>query len=160
MRPLVIGALCGVTISCATGDSDTPGARADVSASLQRYAAHAREVRAESLAAYYTDGATLFEPGIPPISTRDSIRAFMASFPGVRVDSATVETDTIDVLGSSAYVWGRYFERLAFPGQPVSEQQGRFVMQWQRQADGRWLIERYFRVPVTTALVGAEATPR
>jgi len=57
-----------------------------------------------------------------PIRTRDSIRAFVASFPGVRVDIATATPDTIEVYGGTAFLWGSYFERLAFPGQPVSEQ--------------------------------------
>lgn len=39
----------------------------------------------------------------------------------------------------------------SFPGQPVSEQHGRFVMEWVRQADGRWLIQRYYRVPLPAA---------
>ncbi|MGH7426917.1 MAG: hypothetical protein ACREJ4_00875 [Candidatus Methylomirabilaceae bacterium] len=90
------------------------------------------------------------EPGIAPIHTRDSIRAFMASFPGVQVDSATATPDTIEVWDGSALVWGSYFERLRFPGQPQSEQHGKFVIQWVRQADGTWLIQRYLRVPVLT----------
>ena len=40
------------------------------------------------------------------------------------------------------------YEHLAFPGQPESEQHGRLVMQWVRQPDGSWQIERYFRVPL------------
>ncbi len=83
-----------------------------------------------------------------PITSPDSIRAFVASFPGVQVESASAVPDTIELHGNTGYLWGRYFERLVFPGQPRSEQHGRFVMQWERQPDGRWLIQRYFRVPV------------
>ncbi|MGH7645888.1 MAG: hypothetical protein ACREMR_09915 [Gemmatimonadales bacterium] len=72
----------------------------------------------------------------------------MASFPGVRVEVATATPDTIEVYGRTAFLWGRYFERLAFPGQPVSEQHGRFVTQWVRPPDGTWLIQRCFRVPI------------
>lgn len=46
-----------------------------------------------------------------------------------------------------ALLRGSYFERLTFPGQPVSEQNGRFAAQWVRQGDGRWLIQRLLRVP-------------
>ncbi len=108
---------------------------------------HARAVNADSVASFFTPTGTLFEPGIFPIVTRDSIRTFMASFPGVRVDSATAVPDTIEVYDDTAYLWGSYFEKLAFPGQPVSEQYGRFVIQWLRQPDGEWLIHRYYRVP-------------
>jgi hypothetical protein len=48
-------------------------------------------------------------------------------------------------------MWGSYFERLAFPGQPVSEQHGRFVIEWVRPPAGGWLIQRYYRIPLPTA---------
>lgn len=85
---------------------------------------------------------------VHPIQTRDSIRAFIASFPGVRVEIATATPDTIEVHGGTAFLWGSYFERLGFAGQPVSEQHGKFVTQWVRQLDGTWLIQRFFRAPL------------
>ena len=115
---------------------------------MERYHVAARAVDPDSLAAFYTATGTLFEPGIEPVHGRDSIRAFVASFPGVRVEVATATPDTIEVFGTTALLWGSYFERLAFPGQPISEQHGKFVAEWIRQPDGRWLIERFFRVPV------------
>jgi len=115
---------------------------------MERYQTAARTVNPDSIAAFYTTKATLFEPGIKPIQTRDSIRAFIASFPGVRVEIATATPDTIEIFGNTAFLWGSYFERLAFPGQPVSEQHGKFVTEWVRQEDGRWLIDRFFRVPI------------
>jgi hypothetical protein len=47
-------------------------------------------------------------------------------------------------------LWGAYFERLDFPGQPTSEQAGKFVAQWVREAKGVWLIERMYRIPLPT----------
>lgn len=119
---------------------------------MQRYQAAARTVNPDSIAAFYTATAILFEPGINPVHTRDSIRAFIASFPGVRVEVATATPDTIEVWDGTALLWGSYFERLAFPEQPVSEQHGKFVTQWVRQPDGRWLIHRFFRVPTPSPL--------
>ncbi len=108
----------------------------------------ARSVNPDSMAAFFAPGAVLFEPGINPVETRDSIRVFFGSFPGVKVEIATASADTIQVFGNTAYLWGSYFERLAFPGQPLSEQHGRFVIEWRRVPDGSWLIQRYFRVPL------------
>jgi len=119
-----------------------------VARAMQRYQVAARTVNPDSIAAFYTPTAVLFEPGIHPIRTRDSIRAFIASFPGVRVDVATATPDTIEVFGGTAFLWGSYFERLAFPGQPLSEQHGEFVTQWVRQPDGTWLIQRFYRIPL------------
>lgn len=128
--------------------SDAAATREEIAAAMQRYQVAARTVNPDSIAAFYAPTAILFEPGIHPVHTRDSIRAFIASFPGVRVDSATATPDTIEVFGGTALLWGTYFERLAFPGQPVSEQHGKFVTEWVRQADGTWLIQRLFRVPI------------
>ena len=147
----ILCAILVLTLGCpAPRGSDVAGARADVAAALERYQVAARAVQADSIAAFFTAPGVLFEPGIHPIRTRDSIRAFIASFPGVRVDVATATPDTIEVFDGTAFVWGSYFERLAFPGQPLSEQHGKFVMEWVRQPDGTWLIARYFRVPVPT----------
>lgn len=156
------GLMAGV-ISC-TAAPNQPAAdgtsRAAVEAAMQRYQVAARTVNADSVSAFYTATATLFEPGIPPIVSRDSIRAFMASFPGVRVEVATASPDTIEIHGNTALYWGTYFEKLDFPGQPVSEQHGKFVAEWVRQGDGSWLIERMYRIPMPAAPpTGVPATP-
>jgi len=130
---------------------DVSAEREAIAGTMERYMVHARQVNADSVASFFTPNGTLFEPGIFPIQSRDSIRAFMASFPGVRVEVATATPDTIEVFGDAALLWGSYFERLAFPGQPLSEQHGKFVIEWRRQPDGAWLIHRYYRVPLPAA---------
>ncbi len=146
----------GAALACAPA-ADIPSAdaaataRQEVRLALAAYMVAARAVNPDSIAAFFTPAGVLFEPGIRPIQGPDSIRAFIRRFPGVRVDSATAVPDTIEIFGTTAFVWGSYFERLAFPGQPVSEQDGRFVMEWIRQGDGRWLINRYYRVPLPSA---------
>lgn len=143
--PLLLGCATPMPSTEATSEA---AARVAIRATLDSYTAAARRVDAPAVARHYTTAATLFEPGIFPVHTRDSILAFMASFPGVRVDSAVATADTIDVYGGTAILWGTYFERLSFPGQPTSEQAGKFVMEWHRQPDSSWLIHRYFRVPL------------
>jgi len=128
--------------------AEAAAARVEVAAALQRYQQAARTVDPTAMAAFFTPTAVLFEPGIRPIVTRDSIRAFIASFPGVKVHTATATPDTIDVFGDRAYLWGSYFEHLSFPGQPTSEQHGKFVTEWARQPDGSWLIARFYRIPL------------
>lgn len=148
--PLLAAALL---LSCAAPSADpaagAAAARADIARAMERYQVAARSVHPDSIAAFYAPDATLFEPGIKPVVTRDSIRAFIASFPGVRVEVATATPDTIEVFGNTAYLWGSYFERLAFPGQPLSEQHGKFVIEWVRTNGGPWLIQRFFRIPIS-----------
>jgi uncharacterized protein (TIGR02246 family) len=143
-------ALAGLALlaSCTLTSREPASARTEVADAMQRYQAAARTVQPDSIAAYFAPNGVLFEPGIHPIRTRDSIRAFVASFPGVQVHTATATPDTIEVHDGTAFLWGSYFEKLSFPGQPTSEQHGKFVAQWVRQDDGRWLIQRMYRVPL------------
>ena len=155
MKAMSVGTVLVLLLACAepSGKADPAAGstvRQEVAATMERYMVAARAVDAEAIASFYTATGVLFEPGINPIRSRDSIKAFVASFPGVRVDSAIATPDTIEVFDGTALYWGSYFERLAFPGQPVSEQHGKFVIEWVRQQDGAWLIERYFRVPLPT----------
>ena len=129
-------------------ERDATRARSEITSRLRKYTAAARAVDADASSSFFTDSGTLFEPGIPPIVTREAIADFVRSFPGVQVDSAMARADTVEVHGSSAIVWGTYFERLRFPGQPESAQHGRFVMQWLREQDGEWRINRYYRIPL------------
>ena len=66
----------------------------------------ARAVDPDAIAASFAPTATLFEPGTLPVETRAAIRAFMASFPGVRVEVATATPETIEVFGDVALLWG------------------------------------------------------
>src|SRR5262245_16279542 len=93
-------------------------AQREVAAAIDRYMRAARAVHPDSIAASFAPAGVLFEPGIPPIQSPDSIRAFVAAFAGAVVESASVNLEPIEVYDSTAYAWGSYFERLSFPGQP------------------------------------------
>ncbi|MEO8636165.1 MAG: DUF4440 domain-containing protein [Gemmatimonadales bacterium] len=135
-------------------DVAASGARDSVLATMARYMVAARSVDAAGMAAFFDSDGVLFEPGILPVHSPDSILAFLSSFPGVRVDSATAVADTVEVFGQTAFLWGSYFERLAFPGQPLSEQEGHFVIEWVTGPHGEWLIRRYYRIPLPGTKLG------
>src|SRR5574341_1097196 len=91
-RVLPSVAITVVASTCSRGPPQAATSeRGAIEQAMQRYMVHARAVNADSVAALYTPNGTIFEPGIFPIQTRDSIRAFMASFPGVRVEVATAD---------------------------------------------------------------------
>jgi uncharacterized protein (TIGR02246 family) len=153
-----VGVIFAAAACAACGPAGDPAAdHATVVAAHDAYQAAAVRVDGAAIAAYFAPDGVLFEPGINPIRGPDAIRAFVASFPGVRVDSAAYRVDTLEIFGATALVWGTYYERLHFQGQPVSAQDGHYVMQWRRQPDGRWLIARYYRVPLPAARSDAPA---
>lgn len=131
-----------------------------IEARMQEYVATMRSMDVEQMAAFYSPTAELFEPGIPPIVSRDSILAFMRFFVGAKVNSATMEPNAIELFDSTAFYWGRYHENLDFPGQPTSDQEGRFVAEWKLQRDGTWLIERMYRIPLSTTVPPEAADPQ
>ncbi|MFZ1685933.1 MAG: nuclear transport factor 2 family protein [Flavobacteriales bacterium] len=155
MRPIVLTlvlsfAACGP----APHQPDVPPTRdpAVIEARMQEYVATTRTMDVEKMAAFYSPAAELFEPGIPPIVSHDSILAFMRFFVGAKVNSATVDRNAIELFDSTAFYWGTYHENLDFPGQPTSDQQGKFVAEWKLQSDGTWLIERLYRIPLPPSL--------
>jgi uncharacterized protein (TIGR02246 family) len=152
-----LGLLLPVCLASCAGKLPGPdpasvaAAQAQIADTMERYQRAARTTNPDLIAAFYTPTGVLLEPGISPVHGREAIRAFIASFPGVRVDVATATPDEIEVWDGRALLWGSYFERLAFPGQPESEQHGKFVIRWARQPDGAWLIQRFYRIPIATS---------
>ena len=146
----VMGALAvsGWGAGCHRPPPNDTSARVEVKDAMARYQDAARRVDPAAIAAFYAADGVLLEPGIFPIQGPDSIGAFIRSFPGVKVDVATAAIDTIEIFGGSAFLWGSYFERLTFPGQPTSAQHGKFVVEWIRQPTGVWLIRRFYRIPL------------
>ncbi len=140
-----------VLVGCAAGPARTEAevfARHAVLQRLDDYMVASRAVDADAIAAFYSTTGTLFEPGIEPIVSADAIRSFIRSFPGAMVEVANVTPDEVEVFGATVVIWGSYHERLSFPGQPVSEQDGKFVMEWKKDPYGVWLVERLLRVPL------------
>lgn len=117
---------------------------------MERYQADARASAFSSMADHFAADGMLLEPGIEPVRTREAIRAFLTSFPGARVERADATPESIEVFGDTAYLWGEYSEELSFPGQPVSEQRGKFVAEWIRRPREPWLMHRLMRIPVAT----------
>ena len=93
-----------------------------------------------------------------PVRSRDSVRAFLAAFAGVRVDSVGIRIDTIEVFGDRAFVWGAYFERVVPMGQPPMDERGRFVAEWTKQG-GKWLIVKFLPQPVPAPPPSPSAKP-
>jgi Tol biopolymer transport system component/ketosteroid isomerase-like protein len=125
--------------------SDDP--RFEVEAALQEYARLTRAMDADRLAAAYeTDGA-LINPGMDPVVGREAIRKFLGSFTGVRVVANSMSSSATERFGDAAFIWGDYAESVVIGDQPGKDFRGRFVAEWRRQPDGRWLLRRLLTQP-------------
>ncbi len=125
--------------------SDDPRFRLE--AAVQEYARLTRAMDADRLAAAYeTDGA-LINPGMEALAGRDAIRKFLASFTDVKVTAASMTTTATELFGDTALVWGDYAETVVMGDKPQAEYRGRFVSEWGRGPNGRWLVRRMLTQP-------------
>lgn len=142
---LLAAALAALTVAPRADAADP--AREAIEKASQSYAAGLKAMDTAALVALYSDDGELRNPGMETLKGRDAIRKFLDSLKGARVESSTMSTDAIDVAGDVAIQWGTYSQRVAPPGQPLGEFRGRYVAQWARQADGRWLLKRMLAQP-------------
>ncbi len=121
---------------------------AAVKAALQEYVVELKAMDASALASTFTSDGELLEPNMKALQGRPAIQAFLGSFTGVRVESATMEAESTRVWGSDALQWGTYAQRVVVGDKPPAAYAGRFVAQWSRQPSGKWLIRRLMMQPV------------
>lgn len=145
-RRSVLALLMGSLAGSAFAHGSASGAE-EIEAAMQEYARLQRAADAPGLAACYTPDGELLEPGMDALKGPAAIRKFLESFGEVRIESASMATEHIDVWAGGALQWGSYAQRVALPGKPVAEFRGRFVAQWSEQSGGRWLLRRLLTQP-------------
>src|SRR5262245_20855406 len=119
----------------------------DIEAATQRYARLQQAKDAAGLAAFYTADGELLEPGLEALKGPAAIREFLESFTDVKIESAAMTSEHVDVWTDDALQWGSYTQRAVLPGKPAASFSGRFVAQWRRQPGGKWLIRRLLLQP-------------
>jgi len=127
-----------------------PGAdaRREVEAAMQQYTVLLRTGPAEATAGLFTADGELLEPGLAAIHGREAIRAFLAPvFAAVNVESASTESEAVEVYGDAAYQWGTYRQRVAEKGKAANDYHGRYVASWRRETDGRWRLAKMLVQP-------------
>ncbi len=125
-----------------------PAAAKDVEAALQNYARLQKAVDAAGLAASYTADGELLGPGMDALKGPAAIKKFLASFADVKMQAMSMTSEHTDVWGNDALQWGTYAQTVVLPDKKEPQEfHGRFVVQWAKQPDGRWLIKRLLTQP-------------
>ena len=117
-------------------------APARIEAALEAYSAGLRAMDADRAAAWFTADGELQHPGRDPIKGPDAIRAFLKSFEGVTVEENELKSVTLQIVGLGALQTGTFRQRVRLASGKVVETKGTFEAEWERQADGSWLIAR------------------
>ena len=147
------GLLAAQAATTPTTPTAGPAAREvhEVEAAMQQYTTLLRTGPAEATAALFTAEGELLEPGLAALHGREAIRTFLAPlFAAVVVESATSESDAVEVYGNTAYQWGTYRQRVAEKsekGKAAKDYHGRYVASWRREADGHWRLAKMLVQP-------------
>ena len=130
---------------------DDATARREIEAAMQQYTKLLRTGPPEAVAAMYTADGELLEPGMAPLKGPEAILAFLKPLVAAfEVQSASMDSEVIEVFGSAAYQWGTYSQRAGEKGKPAADYHGRFVTSWRRDAEGHWRIARLMVQPFPT----------
>ena len=98
----------------------------------------------DSVLAVYAQDAVLMFPDAPDVRGHSAIREMLSGlFGSTRVESLDVRPDAIEVYGSTALEWGTYREVYVPQGQRAISEDGRYLIEWQRQPGGSWAIRRF-----------------
>jgi uncharacterized protein (TIGR02246 family) len=145
---LLACSLVTTDVRSATSPPEEHPARQAIEGAMQHYTELLRTGPPEALAATFTAEGELLEPGMAAVHGRDAIRSFLAPlFSAVTVESASTESETVEVFGTAAYQWGTYRQRVAEHGKPAADYHGRYVAAWRREADGHWRLARMLVQP-------------
>lgn len=139
-------ALCTLLLTSAAGGQASPAGKGDAQdiEAIGRVAAQFSQLYmkgdARGMAAIYTEDGVIFPGGRPMIKGRAAIQTYWTLAPGVTVVEHKTTADSIIVVGNTAYDWGTFVARNAREGQAGNPGYGKYVIVWQRQRDGRWLM--------------------
>ena len=97
---------------------------------------------AAALAALYTGDAQVMPSNSAPIVGPAEIQAFWASVMQSGVKSARLETLDVEAGADLAVETGRYQLVIQPPGAAPVTDEGKYLVAWRRQGDGRWKMQR------------------
>ncbi len=95
---------------------------------------------AASVAALYTDNASVLPPNSKMVQGRQSIQEFWND--GIQMGLKDLTLTAVDVGGSgdTAYEIGKYTLKIQPEGQESIADSGKSVVVWKQQADGMWKL--------------------
>ena len=161
MLPLRARAVCtslaALLLACAPAEkaaTDSAGAAAPATTDVATVRAVIEEANAKwagamvaadvpTIVANYADDGVMMQPGMPAVSGRaaveEAIKGMLAS---MKVDSASFTTNDVKVGGDMAIETGSFRMTMTPKGGKPTNDVGKYVTVWQKQADGSWKVIR------------------
>jgi len=139
---LIALAVGACTTTTTPRESDTAAVRQAIDSSNARFAEHLKAGQMEQVASHYTENGVAMPPNMPAASGRAAIQQmFSGMMQGATMTDFRLTTTDLRVSGDMARERGRYNLTMNVPGHGTVADSGKFVVVWQRQAGGSWLME-------------------
>lgn len=126
-------------------------ARTSVRKALDGYRQAAVRGDANGMAAQTTADVTFIEVGQPDIRGRAALESYIGNlFKTMKVTEMTLVTDELTVQDSVASELGHFSETLQESGKAPVHNVGVYLLNWKREADGAWRMQRVMTHPKPT----------
>lgn len=132
-------------VSCAAEKKeavDTEAVRQAIEAQNAKFAAAFNSQDAAGVAAIYTVDATSLPPYRNMIQGRPLIEESNKYEFGLGLKNLRLGTVSLDVHGDIAHEVGEYIITIQPEGKEETEDSGKYMAIWKKQADGNWLIDK------------------
>ena len=135
-------ALVGAVSACAPAAPDTAADETAIRSVTQALASALLAGDSVGAAAAFAPGAVMFPPNEPAISGHSAIRAWSHRLlSAMTVTAGSVSVDAVHVGGDWAVSYGNWGMTVSMGGTTASDTT-RYMLLWQRQPAGEWLIAR------------------
>lgn len=122
--------------------------RSAVRKALDAYSHAAMGGDTKGMLAETTDDVLFIEIGEPEIRGRAALESYVANlFKTVKVSQMTLVTDELTIKDSVASELGHYSETLEQTGKPPVHDAGLYLLNWKRESDGAWRMQRVMTHP-------------
>ncbi|HET7040172.1 MAG TPA: nuclear transport factor 2 family protein [Gemmatimonadales bacterium] len=141
-RHLLLLALVGAVFGCAPRTPDTTADETAIRSTTQALVSAMLAGDSVAAAATFAPSAVMFPPNEPAVSGQAAIRAWSHRLLStVPVKAGSVSVDAVHVGGDWAVSYGNWSMTVSMGGTTATDTT-RYMLLWQRQPSGDWLIAR------------------
>lgn len=134
---------CFILLCCAPPpkeEMDVEKVRMAIEEGCLKFGEAVRQGDATALAALYTDDATLLPPDSEMIKGGQGIEEFWNGLMQMGMNNAVLTTEDVFGSGDLAYEIGKAIITIQPEGQEPMEQEVKYVVVWNKTADGSWKL--------------------
>jgi uncharacterized protein (TIGR02246 family) len=118
-------------------------ARRQIEQSRKRYIEAMKQGDSSQLASHFKDGGVLLPEQGPAVRGRRAIEQWFQSWlPSAKVTEFEVVSEDFDVVQNVAFEVGRHRMVIQFGEAEPFEDEGKFLMVYEKASDGKWLISK------------------